>query len=258
MEPGGGGEDVAVVSAAASANLGLTEDSSTTSSRSSSWPYEATSSSAASLPPPPGSPPPIIPHQLPHPSVVHSHPSIPLPPPPSSNIAGHQQPSPTSSSAAAAAVTLSSIAASEAAAAAAAIDIDTYFRGSNGFFAPVQNTYTNGEFIFSRLPSMACRYLFALCYETVLVKKWEKADVIFAFLLFISDFVKSNQVLQLIKDVVPIFMICNICFLLQLESALQENVPTIGTLTNSNFDIANPFTKNQIEQLFFAIPSISH
>ena len=162
MEPGGGGEDVAVVSAAASANLGLTEDSSTTSSRSSSWPYEATSSSAASLPPPPGSPPPIIPHQLPHPSVVHSHPSIPLPPPPSSNIAGHQQPSPTSSSAAAAAVTLSSIAASEAAAAAAAIDIDTYFRGSNGFFAPVQNTYTNGEFIFSRLPSMACRYLFAL------------------------------------------------------------------------------------------------
>ena len=169
MEPGGGGEDVAVVSAAASANLGLTEDSSTTSSRSSSWPYEATSSSAASLPPPPGSPPPIIPHQLPHPSVVHSHPSIPLPPPPSSNIAGHQQPSsPTSSSAAAAAVTLSSIAASEAAAAAAAIDIDTYFRGSNGFFAPVQNTYTNGEFIFSRLPSMACRYLFALCYETVL------------------------------------------------------------------------------------------
>jgi len=135
----------AVVSAAASANLGLTEDSSTTSSRSSSWPYEATSSSAASLPPPPGSPPPIIPHQLPHPSVVHSHPSIPLPPPPSSNIAGHQQPSPTSSSAAAAAVTLSSIAASEAAAAAAAIDIDTYFRGSNGFFAPVQNTYTNGS-----------------------------------------------------------------------------------------------------------------
>ena len=53
---------------------------------------------------------------------------------------------PSSSSAAAAAATLSSIAASEAAAAAAAIDIDTYFRGSNGFFTPVQNsTYTNGK-----------------------------------------------------------------------------------------------------------------
>ena len=45
-----------------------------------------------------------------------------------------------------AASSLSSLAASEAAAAVgAAIDIDTYFRGSNGFFAPMQNSYTHGK-----------------------------------------------------------------------------------------------------------------
>ena len=72
--------------------------------------------------------------------VGHHH--LVVPPP---SAAGAIQPS-SSSSAAAAAATLSSIAASEAAAAAAAIDIDTYFRGSNGFFTPVQNsTYTNGK-----------------------------------------------------------------------------------------------------------------
>ena len=45
-----------------------------------------------------------------------------------------------------AASSLSSLAASEAAAAVgAAIDIDTYFRGSNGFFAPMQNSYPHGK-----------------------------------------------------------------------------------------------------------------
>lgn len=44
-----------------------------------------------------------------------------------------------------AASSLSSLAASEAAAAAAAIDIDTYFRGSNGFFTPMQNSYPHGK-----------------------------------------------------------------------------------------------------------------
>ena len=41
--------------------------------------------------------------------------------------------------------TISSLAASEAAAAAAAIDIDNYFRGSNGFFTPMQNSYPTGK-----------------------------------------------------------------------------------------------------------------
>ena len=44
-----------------------------------------------------------------------------------------------------AASSLSSLAASEAAVHAAAIDIDTYFRGSNGFFAPMQNSYPHGK-----------------------------------------------------------------------------------------------------------------
>ena len=44
--------------------------------------------------------------------------------------------------------TISSLAASEAAAAAAAIDIDNYFRGSNGFFTPMQNSYPTGKIYF--------------------------------------------------------------------------------------------------------------
>lgn len=56
-------------------------------------------------------------------------------------------PPPASPSSTTAASSLSSIAASEAAAAAAAaIDIDNYFRGSNGFFpAPMQNSYHHGK-----------------------------------------------------------------------------------------------------------------
>ena len=46
--------------------------------------------------------------------------------------------------------TISSLAASEAAAAAAAIDIDNYFRGSNGFFTPMQNTYNPGKTLIFR------------------------------------------------------------------------------------------------------------
>ena len=62
-----------------------------------------------------------------------------------------------------AASSLSSLAASEAAAAVgAAIDIDTYFRGSNGFFAPMQNSYPHGKKPKSFIPKL--RHQMAICW----------------------------------------------------------------------------------------------
>ena len=59
----------------------------------------------------------------------------------------NQQPPVSPSSTPTAASSLSSLAASEAAA-ATAIDIDTYFRGSSGFFSPMQNSYPHGKIKF--------------------------------------------------------------------------------------------------------------
>lgn len=132
-----------------------------------------------------------------------------------------------------------SLAASEAAAAAAAaIDIDTYFRGSNGFFPQMQNSYQpHGNYayayLFSRLgcdaekESPQCRAFFFLdCMYLVTNRTlFHKAGRLVTLKVDLTGFEAMNEVYLKVENLIkscPLWNVWHKSWEIRLQSQMKQ------------------------------------